>query len=76
MAPVAYVLQARLRQAQHLLLTTPDTVAGVAARSGFASSYYFCRVFRRQFQTTPTAFRRETGIRGRPLGRQDRSSAL
>jgi AraC-like DNA-binding protein len=59
MAPLAYVQQARLRFAQHLLLTSEARVADVAAKAGYDSSYYFCRVFRRFLHTTPTKFRQE-----------------
>jgi AraC-like DNA-binding protein len=57
LTPMAYVQEIRLRQAQHLLLTTSLPVGEVAARAGFASPYYFSRAFRRQLKTTPSAFR-------------------
>ena len=57
--PMGYVQNIRLRLAQHLLLTSPVPVGDVAAQTGFASPYYFCRAFRRHWNTTPTAFRRD-----------------
>ena len=58
-SPIAFVLNARLRAAQHLLLTTSLTVGEVATRTGFASHYYFSRAFRRNLKTTPTDFRQD-----------------
>jgi len=55
--PMAYVQETRLKLAQHLLLTTSLPVGTVAARTGFASPYYFSRAFRRHLRTTPSAFR-------------------
>jgi AraC-like DNA-binding protein len=58
-SPSTYVQNARLRLAQHLLLTSDLAMGEVAERAGFASPYYFSRAFRRRFRTTPTDFRRE-----------------
>ena len=57
-SPMAYVREARLRLARHLLLTTDLPVAAVAERAGFASPYYFSRAFRRHADASPTGFRR------------------
>jgi transcriptional regulator GlxA family with amidase domain len=57
--PRAYVQKARLRLAQHLLITSSRPVADVAEQAGFASPYHFSHVFRRQMHTTPTAFRKD-----------------
>jgi len=57
--PKAYIQKARLRLAQHLLITSSIPVADVAEQTGFASPYHFSHVFRRQMHTTPTAFRKD-----------------
>jgi transcriptional regulator GlxA family with amidase domain len=57
--PKAYVQRARLRLAQHLLITSTIPVADVAEQAGFASPYHFSHVFRRQMHTTPTEFRKD-----------------
>jgi AraC-like DNA-binding protein len=59
MTPRAYVQKARLRLAQHLLITSARPVADVAEQAGFASPYHFSHAFRRHMHTTPSAFRKE-----------------
>lgn len=62
LAPIAYVLKARLRLAQRLLVTTSLPVGTVAERTGFASPYYFSRAFHRHLHLTPTAFRLQPSL--------------
>ena len=57
--PKAYIQNARLRLAQHLLITSTIPVGDVAEQAGFVSPYHFSHVFRRQMHTTPTAFRKD-----------------
>jgi AraC-like DNA-binding protein len=57
--PKAYVQRARLRLAQHLLITSTVPVADVAEQAGFASPHHFSHVFRREMCTTPSAFRKD-----------------
>ncbi len=53
-----YLIQERLRLAEHLLRARPDlTVSEVAYMSGFASPAYFCTVFRKHNGTSPGTFR-------------------
>jgi len=63
-SPVEYVQRARLQRARELLISTDLPVYRVAELCGFSSSYYFCRVFRTNQKTTPTAFRRSVTRRG------------
>jgi transcriptional regulator GlxA family with amidase domain len=50
---------ARLDATRHLLRTTGDALASIAEKTGFGSSDYLCRSFRRDLGTTPTRWRRE-----------------
>lgn len=76
MSPMAYVQDTRLRQAQHLLLATELPIGEVATQTGFASPYYFSRVFRRCLRTTPTAFRRSFSFHYLLGGKSERQITL
>jgi len=58
--PVEYLMNYRLRQARHMLLSTEKSISDVAASSGFESMTYFDRVFRRSFGCTPREMRRKS----------------
>ena len=58
-SPKRYIQNARLRFAQRLLMTGSRQIKEVAALAGFPSPFYFSRVFRRHFKTTPTGFSRD-----------------
>ncbi len=55
-----YVRDLRLRLALQLLQTTNFSIKEIAARCGFGSENYFCRVFKACYGQSPGAFRRET----------------
>lgn len=52
-----YLLQRRLTKSKHLLLDGLD-INEVAQQVGFSSGAYFAAAFKRQFGTTPSAFRK------------------
>ena len=52
-----YVAGLRLERAKRLLASTDHAVARVARLSGFHSSAYFCRAFRRAVGTTPLGYK-------------------
>ncbi len=54
---LAFLTGLRVRQAAHLLDLTGLTVSEIAARVGFASLFYFSRVFRHRFGLSPRAYR-------------------
>ena len=56
--PMEYLRRRRLDKAQALLITTNHTVAEIANLCGFADPNYFFRVFKQQFNATPSHFRR------------------
>jgi len=51
------ILRQRMDHACSLLRQTDLRIEDVAARSGFNTSAHLCRLFQRQFKTTPTDFR-------------------
>jgi AraC family transcriptional regulator of arabinose operon len=60
-SPAQYVEERRLELARFYLSTTTQSVAQIAARTGFESPFYFSRRFRRQFGRSPRAHRNTTG---------------
>lgn len=56
--PAALLRQARVREAQRLLLATGLSVRQVGARVGFEDPAYFCRFFRRETGVSPGGFRK------------------
>jgi AraC-like DNA-binding protein len=55
--PLEFLSNLRLRQACHLLTTTPMTISDIAQVCGFQSSQYFATVFRRHVGKQPAAYR-------------------
>ncbi len=55
MAPIAYLIDYRLRQSR-LLLAQGQSVSAVAHQTGFASLHYFSRLFKQHFGAAPTEF--------------------
>lgn len=62
-SPVAYKMGLTVQRAIRELLETEDSVDVIAARLGFSSTNYFCRVFSRTVKKTPGEIRR-SGKRG------------
>lgn len=54
---ISYITHIRLNQACRLLNNTQFTVAEIAQMVGYSYSSYFCRVFKKQLNTTPNDFR-------------------
>lgn len=54
--PFGYWHDCRMQQAQHLLLNSTLSIAGVAQRIGYRSPEAFCNAFRRQFRVSPKAY--------------------
>jgi AraC-like DNA-binding protein len=55
--PLQYLTHMRLKKASQLLRATAHPIADVAARSGFDNESSFIRLYKREFQITPAAFR-------------------
>ncbi|WP_435850997.1 helix-turn-helix domain-containing protein [Streptomyces roseolus] len=56
--PAALLREARVREAQRLLVATGLSVRQVGARVGFEDPAYFCRFFRREVGVSPGGFRK------------------
>lgn len=57
--PHQWQTDARLKRAQHLLLTTDMPLTTVATATGFYDQAHFTRVFRQHLGATPAAWRRD-----------------
>ncbi|ATC64979.1 hypothetical protein CMV30_13950 [Nibricoccus aquaticus] len=56
-APIDWLIRLRIQRACQLLDTTTDSIALIAARTGFPNPYYFTRTFRRIMGHPPRAYR-------------------
>ena len=56
--PMEFVTRIRLNLARRLLVSTVRPVEAIAGEVGFNSRSHFSRVFRGQYGTDPTTFRR------------------
>jgi transcriptional regulator GlxA family with amidase domain len=62
-SPYQYVLSERISVAKELLSKRDLSIADVALAAGFSDASQLNRVFRKLTGITPTAFRRENGLR-------------
>jgi AraC-like DNA-binding protein/quercetin dioxygenase-like cupin family protein len=58
----AYHLQMRLRYAQELLRSTKDSIALIAAETGFYDAAHFCRAFKSAFEKSPSNYRTDINL--------------
>ncbi len=58
-APVAYLLERRLRRAQELLVGTDQTITEVCEASGFRDPFHFSRQFKAFTKLSPRNYRRQ-----------------
>ena len=57
-SPMMYLRQIRLDQARDLLKNTDLCIAEIAMQTGYSDTDYFSRLFKRQYQLSPSDFRR------------------
>ncbi len=62
-SPVAWLIHYRLQQAAMLLSSTEKKIAAIAEETGFDSSTYFCRQFRKLYGMTPIEYRKSKDMR-------------
>ena len=55
--PTDFIRKMRLKQAEHLLKTTNETVLEVMYKCGFNNKAYFYRLFLREYNMTPKEYR-------------------
>lgn len=53
-----YLNDYRITMASRLLTSSSDTIANIAAETGFENLSYFNRIFKRKYRCTPTEFRK------------------
>ena len=58
-SPRHCVIQARMRRAADLLLSSDQSVAEIAMAVGMENEFYFSRLFRRNFALSPSGYRKE-----------------
>jgi AraC family transcriptional regulator len=56
--PHAYIVRLRLERAQELMLSTEDTLSQIALACGLADQAHLSKLFRREIDETPNAWRR------------------
>ena len=61
LSPHRYVLDQRIRRAQHFLRTSDMTILETSVRTGFADQGHFTKVFRRFVGLSPTEYRNQAG---------------
>ena len=57
--PIAYIMEVRLTNAKELMRYTDLSLEEIALQCGFSSLSYFCRVFKKQTDLTPSQYRRQ-----------------
>ena len=58
-SPVEYLIEYRVRAAAKLLETTDRPITEIAMATGWSSSSYFTKMFRRIYGKTPNEYRKE-----------------
>ena len=59
MSPIQFLTEIRLKHSKDILRTTTMPVKEIAELVGYQDSFYFCRVFTKQYQSTPTKPRKQ-----------------
>lgn len=59
LSPIQFLTELRLKHAQKLLRTTTIPVKAIAELVGYQDSFYFCRVFKKLHEMTPTMYRQQ-----------------
>lgn len=55
--PIKYIQDYRLRQAKSLLKHTDYSLTAIANECGFCDAAYFCRLFKKKYQISPSKYR-------------------
>lgn len=58
-SPLQYLTDIRIQSAMQNLLNTSKTLEQIAQENGFSNANYFCKVFRKYTNQTPTDYRRK-----------------
>ncbi len=52
-----YIIQAKLRQAEYMLLSTTDTISAIAQHCGYSNEFYFMKLFKSKYGLSPSHYR-------------------
>ena len=63
-APMVYLKQVRLREAQTRLVTTSQSIAQISQSVGYADPFHFSRLFKSEFGISPLQYRKQIGQMG------------
>jgi YesN/AraC family two-component response regulator len=61
MPPSEFIIKKRLEKAKLLLLTTNYPLSEIIQQTGFKTTPYFCRMFKKYTSFTPEQFRKNRG---------------
>lgn len=64
--PLQFATDIRMRIARKLLAETDLTLDAIAERCGYENGFYLSRIFRKQTQTTPSDYRKES-LKNKPI---------
>ena len=59
MSPIQFLTEIRLKKSREILRTTTLPVREIAEMVGYPDAFYFCRVFKKQYDMTPSGFRKQ-----------------
>lgn len=62
--PIKYLINYRLNEAAVLLAKTEKKISTVSDETGFNNVDYFCRLFKKHYQVTPTQYRKKKLLMG------------
>jgi AraC-like DNA-binding protein len=60
--PLAYLTQYRLRLATRLLIQQDMSISKISEKVGYASETAFSQAFRRQYDVSPSQYKKEHGL--------------
>lgn len=59
MSPIQFLTEVRLKHSKVILRTTLMPIKEIAELVGYQDSFYFCRVFKKQYHMTPSDYRKQ-----------------
>jgi len=69
-SPIDWLRRERINQAKKRLIETDDTIAEIAAQTGYCDQFYFSRDFKRMTTVTPSEYRQRERAQKKPPARE------